>query len=147
MTSHARLVLTFLTLGVTIAVGAETPSLRANPVRTPGPIITALDSDRNGTLSAAEIASASLVLAALDVDGDAVISPAEQQAIRGDGRRGRSGATAFNVAFTLDANHDGDLQWLEIANAVSSLKRLDRNGDGQLTPDELRPVIVAKSSV
>lgn len=147
MISHARLILTLVTLGVTIAIGAETQSLRGNPDRTPAPIITALDIDRNGTLSAAEIACASLVLAALDVDGDGVISPAEQQATSGNGRRGRTGATAFNVAFTLDANHDGDLQWLEIANAVSSLKRLDRNGDGQLTPDELRPVVVAKSAV
>ena len=39
----------------------------------------------------------------------------------------------------LDTNHDGILSADEIANASASLKKLDRNGDGQLTEDELRP--------
>ncbi len=39
----------------------------------------------------------------------------------------------------LDANHDGVIDAAEIANASASLKKLDRNGDGKLTPDEYRP--------
>ena len=39
----------------------------------------------------------------------------------------------------LDTNHDGILSAEEIANAPASLKKLDKNGDGQLTEDELRP--------
>ena len=39
----------------------------------------------------------------------------------------------------LDTNHDGILSADEIANASASLKKLDKNGDGQLTEDELRP--------
>ena len=39
----------------------------------------------------------------------------------------------------LDTNHDGILSAEEIANASASLKTLDKNGDGQLTEDELRP--------
>jgi hypothetical protein len=39
----------------------------------------------------------------------------------------------------LDTNHDGTLDATEIANASASLKTLDKNGDGQLTRDELRP--------
>lgn len=147
MTLHARSILTLVALGLTLSARAETTPVRANPVRTPSPIVAALDTDHNGTLSAAEIAAAPLVLAALDINDDGLISPAEQQAVSANGRRGRLGATTFNVVFTLDANHDGDIQTLEIANAVSSLKRLDRNGDGQLTPDELRPVIVAQQRV
>jgi len=36
----------------------------------------------------------------------------------------------------LDTNHDGVIDANEIANAVEALKKLDKNGDGQLTPDE-----------
>ena len=39
----------------------------------------------------------------------------------------------------LDTNHDGELSAEEIANAPASLKKLDKNGDGKLTEDELRP--------
>ena len=39
----------------------------------------------------------------------------------------------------LDTNHDGILSAEEIANAPASLKKLDKNGDGQLTEEELRP--------
>lgn len=40
----------------------------------------------------------------------------------------------------LDANHDGVISADEIANASANLLKLDTNGDGQLTPDELRPM-------
>lgn len=39
----------------------------------------------------------------------------------------------------LDANHDGVIDATEIANASAALKTLDKNGDGKLTQDELRP--------
>jgi hypothetical protein len=39
----------------------------------------------------------------------------------------------------LDANHDGVIDADEIANAPAALKKLDKNGDGKLTPDEYRP--------
>jgi hypothetical protein len=39
----------------------------------------------------------------------------------------------------LDTNHDGVISADEIANASASLKTLDKNGDGQLTPDEYHP--------
>jgi hypothetical protein len=39
----------------------------------------------------------------------------------------------------LDANHDGVIDADEIANAPAALKKLDKNGDGKLTMDELRP--------
>ena len=43
------------------------------------------------------------------------------------------------VIAVLDANHDGVISADEIANASEALKQLDKNGDGQLTPDEMRP--------
>lgn len=39
----------------------------------------------------------------------------------------------------FDTNHDGTISADEIANASAALKALDKNGDGQLTGDELRP--------
>ena len=39
----------------------------------------------------------------------------------------------------LDANHDGVIDAQEIANAPAALKTLDKNGDGQLTHDEVAP--------
>ncbi len=42
--------------------------------------------------------------------------------------------------FTLfDTNHDGVLSTEEIAAAPDALAKLDKNSDGQLTPDELHP--------
>jgi len=39
----------------------------------------------------------------------------------------------------LDVNQDGVIDADEIANAPAALKTLDKNGDGKLTQDELRP--------
>ncbi|MFA6288533.1 MAG: hypothetical protein WC661_14210 [Opitutaceae bacterium] len=42
--------------------------------------------------------------------------------------------------FTLfDTNHDSVISADEIANAPAALLKLDKNDDGELTPDELRP--------
>ena len=43
------------------------------------------------------------------------------------------------VMVVLDANHDGVIDAQEIANASQALLQLDKNGDGQLTREELRP--------
>ena len=37
----------------------------------------------------------------------------------------------------LDANKDGKLDATEIANATAALKTLDKNGDGEVTADEM----------
>ncbi len=39
----------------------------------------------------------------------------------------------------FDTNHDGVIDADEIANASAVLKALDKNGDGKLTGDEMRP--------
>lgn len=55
---------------------------------------------------------------------------------------GRDGGTfRLNpIAVALDANTNGVIDASEIANASAALKKLDKNGDGKLTEDELRPV-------
>lgn len=42
------------------------------------------------------------------------------------------------IVGALDANSDGVIDATEIANASAALKKLDKNGDGKLTPDEYR---------
>ena len=43
------------------------------------------------------------------------------------------------IIAVLDVNRDGVISADEIANASKALKKLDRNGDGELTRDELHP--------
>jgi Spy/CpxP family protein refolding chaperone len=53
---------------------------------------------------------------------------------------GMAGQRVMNpVIEALDLNHDGIIEAEEIAKASDSLKTLDKNGDGKLTPDEFRP--------
>jgi hypothetical protein len=39
----------------------------------------------------------------------------------------------------LDEDHDGIISATELQNATAALKKLDSNGDGELTRDEMRP--------
>jgi hypothetical protein len=54
----------------------------------------------------------------------------------GKGQR-RGGGNPIIAA--LDTNHDGEIDASEINNAPAALRKLDKNGDGKLTRDELRP--------
>lgn len=55
-----------------------------------------------------------------------------------DGESG-PGRKAPPVMAALDADHDRVISAEEIANASAALATLDKNGDGQLTEDEIRP--------
>src|SRR5579863_9648340 len=50
--------------------------------------------------------------------------------------RGMMRSPAFEA---LDTDHDGIISARELANAATALKSLDKNGDGKLTEDEVRP--------
>lgn len=43
------------------------------------------------------------------------------------------------IVMALDADQDGEISAKEIESAVAALKKLDKNGDGKITMDELRP--------
>ena len=51
--------------------------------------------------------------------------------------RGQGGNNLLFAA--LDTNKDGVLDADEIAKAPEALKKLDKNGDGKITREELRP--------
>jgi EF hand len=130
--------------------------------RPPPPIITALDVNHDGIIDSNEIANASAELLTLDKNDDGQLTPGEFRPLRPqnapDGQtnseppgppgadQGGQGGPGMGhhhpispVMAALDTNHDGTLEANEIANASTALKTLDKNGDGQLTRDELRP--------
>jgi len=55
----------------------------------------------------------------------------------GGGGRGPRPAPPLMAA--LDANKDGEIDATEMSNAAAALKTLDKNGDGKLTGEEIRP--------
>ena len=52
---------------------------------------------------------------------------------------GRPGGPPNPVVTALDTNGDGVISAAEIKNAFAALKKLDKNNDGKLSPDEVRP--------
>src|SRR5688572_28813620 len=125
-------------------------------------IVRAVDTDKNGELSSAELANAAASIRALDANADGVVSMEELRPARpanspgrpaGDverpadapARKARGDGTVHSrpvdpVMLALDADNNGALSTVEIANATASLKALDSNSDGILTRDELRPL-------
>ncbi len=107
--------------------------------------MVALDTNTNGVLEASEIANAPTALLALDADKDGKLSQAELMPPPPPGAPQRPAPPegmrhpVSPLMKALDSNADGELDATEIANASTSLLTLDKNGDGQLTPDELRP--------
>jgi hypothetical protein len=109
-------------------------------------LIKALDTNGDGIIDAAEIANAPAALKALDKNGDGQLTPDEYLPHRpGGGTSGPPpGANGHKpprppLIAALDVNGDGIIDAQEIANASAELLTLDKNGDGQLTPDEYRP--------
>ena len=121
----------------------------------PPPIAAVLDTDSNGVLSADEMARATSQLLKLDRNQDNQLT-AEELCPGGFGRGGQDcpkggqgqgqgrGACANGKQSVLlalfDTDKDGTLSAAEINGAPAMLKALDKNGDGQVTPDEIRPL-------
>ena len=111
-------------------------------------VLAALDTDRDGMISPSEIANARAALKKLDRNGDGKLTPEEcglelPAIIAADpeaATRVRLGFMRFHpVLAALDTDHDGEISAEEMKNAPAALRKLDRNGDGWLTEDEVRP--------
>jgi len=169
---------------IALAVGLSAFNMVAQPERPPGPrpggreggpdgprhkmmvppLIVALDANKDGTISADELANASAAVKSLDKNGDGAIQveelrpkPPEGEGKDGerkgpppggqrpDGERKGPGPGGPGpggippVIGALDANSDKTISADEIANASAALKKLDKNGDGALQKEETRP--------
>lgn len=121
----------------------------------PSPLVAALDTDHDGSISAAEIAAGPQALAALDKNGDGRIALEEvmvrrpQGGERGEGQgEGQGGAVSpdlVNTLFSFDENKDGQLSKTEVPERMQGIfLRADTDHDGLLTRDELTKATVAQ---
>lgn len=107
------------------------------------PALAALDADKDGTVSAAELANAGAALKSLDKDNDGKIS-AEEMRPRMGGRGGPAGPPGRNPEemvkslMEFDKNSDGVLTKDELPERMQGMiTRADSDNDGKLTKDEL----------
>jgi Ca2+-binding EF-hand superfamily protein len=111
--------------------------------------VRVLDTDKDGTISAAELAAAATALLTLDTNSDGALSAEELHPRPANAPTPPANAPTLPVdrphptdpiMLALDADGNGALSAQEIANAPKSLAALDLNKDGKLTPDEYRPL-------
>ena len=148
-----------LPLAATLAATALTATAqkhdRRGDRRPPPPpaVVAVIDADHDGTISEEELSGAAEALAKLDENGDGALTPDElrlpppPKAPKGDGEdEGEGGGQGRPprphlppVIAALDTDKDGTISAAELEAAPESLKALDKDGDGELSPEELRP--------
>ena len=128
----------FLGPGATV-VSAQGPMSGAEQ-----PILTALDLNADGMLSTEEVQSSPESLRALDKNGDGVLSPEETRLVLPGGRQlppGFMGEMMQNFRIQplmnlVDRNGDQTIDADEIEDSTSAIKRLDADGDWNLSSAE-----------
>jgi Ca2+-binding EF-hand superfamily protein len=115
-------------------------------------VLGVLDLDQDFIISPREIANAPAALQKLDVDHDGKLSPEEcgfsLNAAPDFVKRARLEFMRANpVLAALDADHDGEISQAEILSSAAALRKLDKNSDGSLTPDEVIPDKLANQAM
>jgi Ca2+-binding EF-hand superfamily protein len=112
-------------------------------------MLMSFDTNGDGALQKAEVPERQAgLLDRGDANHDGVLDAAELRKLTTEqasapvappsGARGGFGR--FDVASVrLDADQDGEISSQEIANAATALKVLDKNNDGRITAEEVRP--------
>jgi len=152
------------TAAVMVAVSAQDRGFGAGqPMRPMSRLVAAIDTDHDGTISAAEMQAAPAALRALDANHDGQLTPDELRppfdgrgprgggdgSVDGRGGRGteegRGGAPPasaddlIDTLMSFDRNGDGKLDRTEVPDRFQGLfDRADANKDGSLTRDELQ---------
>lgn len=111
------------------------------------PVVSALDENGNGVIESNEIADAPKDLKKLDKNNDGKLTADEIHPVRpgaaegnkkaGEGREMKRPVSPLISA--LDASGDNVIDEKEIAGSADALKKLDKNADGKLEGDEIRP--------
>jgi Ca2+-binding EF-hand superfamily protein len=109
--------------------------LHGPPMGPPGgPLMRVLDADKDGALSAEEIANAAAALLTLDLDGDGALSREELMPPPPEGE-GPEGFVEFIMGF--DADEDGLVTAEELPEHLQHLIELiDTNGDDAIDAEE-----------
>ena len=119
------------------------------------PVLTALDTNEDGEISMQEIAAGATTLLQLDENGDGELAGEELWPdLGGPGGFGRGGAPGgfggggrgtrsmmrmMPWMIALDTDKDDAISKAEIARCAAALKPLDKDNNGKLTENELRP--------
>ncbi|QDT11030.1 EF-hand domain-containing protein [Stieleria marina] len=106
------------------------------------PVIAALDTDRNGRISAQELDNAVASLKLLDKNGDGEIDMREMTS---PGTRNNESATTMIARLMRrDKDSDGFLTYKEMPGLLARIvKRDDKNGDGKLSREEVKESVQA----
>ncbi len=111
----------------------------------PRPVLLALDTDHDGTISAAEIAAAPASLAKLDTNGDGQLTSLEFLPRQVDAAAVDPDALVKRL-MAFDRNGDGVLTAEELPERLQGMMtRADANHDGKLSPDEIRAYTKAQA--
>jgi hypothetical protein len=131
-------------LATTMMVWAQSPENEEAreghrpPQPPPHPLWIALDTDENGEISAEEIEAAAEALAKLDENEDGKITRDEVKPPKPpEDQLAPKMKRPPPLVEALDQDGDGKLSDKEIRDADDSLKTLDRNGDEEITGDEM----------
>ncbi|MBC8127112.1 MAG: hypothetical protein H8M99_08215 [Gloeobacteraceae cyanobacterium ES-bin-144] len=144
-TKSIQMILAVLTSTVAFAKPPRNPEKPPPPMIPP--LFAVIDTDKNGVLSEKEIQAAADAILKLDQNGDHEVSleeihlppppPIDGHEAPQNPPHGKRPPPPVIAA--LDVDQDGTISVEEMKNAPESLKALDHNHDGQLTPDELHP--------